>query len=168
MKLLYHVKGWDGKDIDFLTTTYAHYSSDEGFQQDLLDSLALTQRHQSAASWMIRRSLQNGFKPDTEHATAIYNALPGCDSWEAQLNLLQCMEILPVPVWAKTRLEKFVRKSLSHKNKFVRAWAYNGFYQLARQFPELREEALKIMEMGQRDEPASVRARIRSALKYPF
>jgi hypothetical protein len=47
MKLLYHVKGWDGKDIGFLVTTYEHYSATEGFQQDLLDSLKLTDRHQS-------------------------------------------------------------------------------------------------------------------------
>jgi hypothetical protein len=168
MKLLYHVKGWDGKDIDFLVTTYEHYSSETGFHQDLLESLALTDRHQSAASWMFRRSLQRGYKPKPEEAAFVYQALAACTSWEAQLNLLQCIELLEVPESARPSLEQFLRKALSHDNKFVRAWAYNGFYQLARQYPELRDESLQIMEMGSRDEPASVKARIRNALKNPY
>lgn len=168
MKLLYHVKGWDGKDINFLVTTYEHYFATEGFQQDLLDSLKLTDRHQSAASWLLRRSLQRGYKPEPDDAASIYLALATCTSWEAQLNLLQCMELLRVPVYARSALEKYIRSALSDENKFVRAWAYNGLYQLARQYPDLRGEALKIMEMGARDEPASVKARIRNALKIPF
>lgn len=165
---MYHVKGWNGKDIDFLETTYAHYSADDGFHGDLLESLALTDRHQSAASWLLRRSLQRGFKPTPENASSIYLALAGCSSWQAQLNLLQCMELMPVPESARLALEKYLRKALAHENKFVRAWAYNGFYQLARQYPELRSEAQKIMEMGLTDEPASVKARIRNALKKPY
>ena len=168
MKLLYHVKGWNGKDIDFLVTTYEHYYSNTGFHQDLLESLALTDRHQSAASWLFRRSLQRGYKPKPEEASFVYQALPVCTSWEAQLNLLQCMELLAVPESARLALEQYLRLALTHENKFVRAWAYNGFYQLARQYPELRREALQIMEMGSRDEPASVKARIRNALKKPF
>lgn len=168
MKLLYHVKHWDGKDIDFLNRTYEHYSTDPGFHKDLIDSLLLTHRHQSAASWLLRRSLQRGYKPDPHAVSAIYQALSRCSSWEAQLNLLQCMEILPVPVTMKSELEQFLRQALTHNNKFVRAWAYNGFYQLARQYPELRDEALEFMRMGQRDEPAAVKARIRNALKNPY
>lgn len=168
MKLLYHVKGWDGKDIDFLETTYKHYSEDEGFQPDLIESLGLTEMHQSAASWLLRRSLQRGYKPDSDEAYTIYKALAACTSWAAQLNLLQCMELLDVPVYARSTLETYIRDALTNKNKFVRAWAYNGFYLLARQYPELREESLKIMEMGLKDEPASVKARIRNALKNPY
>ncbi len=168
MKLLYHVKGWDGKDINFLVTTYEHYSADPGFEQDLIDSLALTESHQSAASWLLRRSLQRGYNPIPDEASAIFTAMTGCTSWEAQLNLLQCMELLDVPESARLALERFLREALTHKNKFVRAWAYNGFYQLARQYPQLRDEASQIMEMGLRDEPASVKARIRNALKNPY
>jgi len=168
VKLLYHVKHWDGKDIEFLINTYDHYSADAGFHEDVLQSLRLTDRHQSAASWLLRRSLQRGYKPKTDDANSIYLALTACTSWEAQLNLLQCMDLLDVPVYARSALEKYLREALTHSNKFVRAWAYNGFYELARQYPELRDEALQIMEMGARDEPASVKARIRNALKKPY
>jgi len=168
VKLLYHVNHWDGKDIDFLVTTWEHYSSVAGFHEDVLESLALTDRHQSAASWLLRRSLQRGYKPEADEANSIYLALTNVTSWEAQLNLLQCMDLLDVPVYARSALEKYLREALTDKNKFVRAWAYNGLYELARQYPELREEALQIMEMGARDEPASVKARIRNALKKPY
>ena len=167
MKLLHQVRNWNGKDIDFLETTYAHYSAEPGFQQDLLDSLALTEKHQSAASWLFRRSLQRGHAPNEAEAAAFYLALAKCTSWEAQLNLLQCIELLPVPEVARESLEQYLRQALTHGNKFVRAWAYNGFYQLARQYPDLQDEALEIMKMGQRDEPAAVKARIRNALKHP-
>ncbi len=78
------------------------------------------------------------------------------------------MELLVVPESARSAVENYLRQALTHNNKFVRAWAYNGFYQLARQHRELRDEALEIMRMGQRDEPAAVKARIRNALKNPY
>ncbi len=61
-----------------------------------------------------------------------------------------------------------MRKCLEDDNKFVRAWAYNGFYELAKQYPEYRTEAGQLFEMALRDEAASVKARVRNVMKQGF
>ena len=53
----------------------------------------------------------------------------------------------------------------SRQEKFVRAWAYNGFYLLAVQHGEYEAEARQLLTMALRDEPASVKARVRNVLK---
>lgn len=56
-------------------------------------------------------------------------------------------------------------KGLSDNNKFVRAWAYNGLYELSRQYEDLRIETMLLLDAGLNDEAASVRARIRNILR---
>jgi hypothetical protein len=59
----------------------------------------------------------------------------------------------------------FLRTCLADENKFVRAWAYNGFYLLSQQYPEYQQETEQFFAMAMRDEAASVKARIRNILK---
>jgi hypothetical protein len=68
----------------------------------------------------------------------------------------------------RSELERFVRIKLSDPNKFVRAWAYKGFYELAKAFPEYQTEASQFFEMAMRDEPASVKTRVGKILKQGF
>ena len=71
------------------------------------------------------------------------------------------MQYLCIPRVAKQATEQFIRNHLSSSNTFVRAWAYDAFYRLASDYPEYRCEARQLLEMGMRDEPASVKARIK-------
>jgi hypothetical protein len=65
-------------------------------------------------------------------------------------------------------VEAFLRVSLTDSNKFIRAWAYNGFYEMAIQYPEYKNETKQFFEMAMRDEAASVKARIRNIIKKDF
>lgn len=62
----------------------------------------------------------------------------------------------------------FLRNCLISDNKFVRAWAYNGFYELALQYPAYKTEVKKFLDMAMKDEAASVKARVRNILKRGF
>ena len=62
----------------------------------------------------------------------------------------------------------FLRNCLVDNNKFVRAWAYNGFYELAVQYPEYEKETKQFFEMAMRDEAPSVKSRIRNIMKKGF
>ena len=53
-------------------------------------------------------------------------------------------------------------------NKLVRAWAYNGFYEISRQYPEYKEETKKLFAMAMKDEAPSVKARIRNIMRTGF
>jgi hypothetical protein len=75
---------------------------------------------------------------------------------------------MPIGDADRIEVETFLRQTLNDSNKFVRAWSYNGFYQLARHFPQYREEAEAIFEMALRDEAASVKARVRNIIRAGF
>jgi len=62
-------------------------------------------------------------------------------------------------------VEIFLRVCLLDNNKFVRAWAYKGFYELAVQYPK---ETRQFFEMAMRDEAPSVKSRIRNIMKKGF
>ena len=73
-----------------------------------------------------------------------------------------------IPRTHKKNVETFLRECLVNDTKFVRAWAYSGLYELAFQYPEYKEEAKQLFEMAMRDEPASVKSRIRKVMKEGF
>ncbi|MEW8322573.1 MAG: hypothetical protein AB2606_07985 [Candidatus Thiodiazotropha taylori] len=62
----------------------------------------------------------------------------------------------------------FLRECLTSSNKFVRAWSYNGFYELAIQHPQYQQETKVFFEMAMRDKAPSVKARIRNIMKRGF
>jgi len=65
-------------------------------------------------------------------------------------------------------VEAFLKKCLVDDNKFIRAWAYNGFYELSVQYPEHKDETKQFFEMAMRDEAPSVKSRIRNIMKKGF
>ncbi len=75
---------------------------------------------------------------------------------------------MPIAKGEKKKIEVFLRQCLTDGNKFVRAWAYNGFYEISVQYPEYKKETKLFFEMAMRDEAPSVKARIRNIMKKGF
>jgi len=94
--------------------------------------------------------------------------LPELLSWQSKLHVLQSLPYLDIPSKDKRKLECFLKQALADKNKFVRAWAYNGFYVLSRQYSEYEEYAAQIIGLAMQDEAPSVKARIRNIMKQGF
>ncbi len=90
------------------------------------------------------------------------------EQWESKLHILQSFPFMPIPHSEKKKVEVFLRKCLVENNKFVRVWAYNGFYELAVQFPEYINETKQFFEMAMRDEAPSIQSRIRNIMKKGF
>ncbi len=72
---------------------------------------------------------------------------------------------MPISKTDKKKVEGFLRECLIDNNKFVRAWAYNGFNELSIQYNEYRQETEQFFEMAMRNEAPSVRSRIRNIMK---
>lgn len=117
------------------------------------------------ASWLVKHHLESNKSLSENERTVVYQLLPALEEWQARLHVLQSIPLMPIPESCWQALEIFLRQSLNDPNKFVRAWTYNGLHELARFNDALREEVDAILEMGLRDEPASVKARIRNIKK---
>lgn len=110
---------------------------------------------------MIKRALERGdLAPDL--SDEILQLLPAMDGWEARLHILQSIRFLRISGQAKERLHADLLRLIQDGNKFVRAWAYDGFYRLGTQHPEFAEEADALIREALKFEAPSVKARIRN------
>ncbi|MDJ0926840.1 MAG: hypothetical protein QNJ73_04235 [Gammaproteobacteria bacterium] len=167
MTLQRDIASWDGKSADDIAQIYDRYAQ----RPDLLAELVKHANKpdlQSGATWLIKRHIENTAPLNARETKQLLELLPDLEGWEARLHLLQCLPHLAIPSPCKAAVELFTRESITDDNKFVRAWGYGGFYELARQFPDLQDEATQLIEMAKRDEPASVQARIRRVTAKGF
>ena len=113
----------------------------------------------------MKHHFENDHKLGLRDTRKLLNLLPKLEHWEARLHILQCMPYLPITKPEKKQVALFLRCCLTDHNKFVRAWAYSGFYELSIQYPEFRKEAMQFFDMAEKDEAPSVKARIRNVMK---
>jgi hypothetical protein len=163
MSIKRDIVGWDGRSSSDIEAVYARYSSDAAFVPKLLEctrSVGL----QKGATWLFKRHLESGYKFEPGGSKLLIGMLSQLEHWESKLHILQCLPFIQIGKSEKRSVELFLRDSILDKNKFVRAWGYNGFHVLSEQYPEYKQEAMKLFEMAMRDEAPSVQARIRKVL----
>lgn len=158
------ILAWDGKSSEHIKACYR--STDN--LVDVLIPMLTEESTAVGASWLLKHHFENAGDMNDKQIRTVYQSLPHLVHWEAKLHVLQSMPYMRIPQSEKATVERFVRAHLCDPNKFVRAWSYNGFYELAVRFTEMQQEATQLFEMALRDEPASVKARVRNILKKGF
>lgn len=159
---------WDGKSSDAIQAIGAAHRGASDYAAELV-RLAADDNLQSGATWLLLALLKSGEPLDGQLTATLLDSLPQLETWDARLHVLQSLPYLAIAEQHRAIVEAFVRHNLTASNKFVRAWSYNGLYELARRFPAYREEVDLIFAMAMRDEAPSVKARIRNLCKtgYP-
>ena len=158
---------WDKKSASSIAAIYQRYKDDKQLIEQLIQ-LMTQKEHQIGATWLIKHALENGDQIHSNQAVLVFEKLPLLDHWESKLHVLQCLRHLPIARSELKAVETFIRKALTSSNKLLRAWAYSGFYELSRQFPEYAEETRQLFQLAMQDEAASVKARIRNIMKTGF
>ncbi len=141
---------------------YARFSARADFFAALLDELQGAVETQDVVTWFIKKHLEQGATVDPRQASKIYSLATRITDWEATLHILQCIPRLGIPRTSRKQAEIFVRRSLESDNKFVRAWAYNGFSELAEHYSAYRREASGMFADALQHEAPSIKARIRN------
>ncbi|GJL62491.1 MAG: hypothetical protein NPIRA04_11450 [Nitrospirales bacterium] len=167
MNLKQEIAAWDGKSKDDIRDIYDRYCHASSFVSEVL-RLTKQEPLQKGTTWLLKRHLEKTGCLESSEVKEVYLLLLKLEHWESKLHILQSIPYLPIPRTHKKKVEIFLRECLANDEKFVRAWTYNGFYELAVQYPEYQEETKKLFEIDMRDEAASVKARIRSIMKKGF
>lgn len=167
MNIEKEILAWDGKSAGDITKIF-HSRCDEPVFIGTLIKLMEVPACQKGATWLLKAWLDSDQSITLKQASKIISHLGILEDWEAKLHILQCLPSLSIKPQQKLSVEKFLRTTLTDKNKFVRAWSYNGFYELAKKYPEYQDETKHFFEMAMRDEAASVKARIRNLMKNGF
>jgi hypothetical protein len=165
MSLKSDIEAWDGQSAAALCRIHETHRDDPQLAPELVELIG-SLRYRMAATRLLKRHLEAEIPLPDPHAVAreLFARLDKLEHWECRLNVLQCLPHLPLDDDGVAAVEEFLRTCLADGNKFVRAWAYNGFHWLAGRHPRFAGEAAAILEAGLRDEEASIKARIRKCL----
>ena len=158
------IASWDGRSAAVLQSTYERHSDEEGFVATILAHISDVES-QRVATWLLKKHLEMGNSLSVAACRAVFRGLSVQEHWEAKLHILQCLPYLDIPEDDIAGLEQFLDACLEGERKFVRAWAYNGFNELALRFPRYREKVDGMLARAGESESASVRARIRNIRK---
>jgi len=154
------------QDLDILKI-YQDHESSSSFIDELV-FLIVERIEENGATWLLKHHLEQGAKLSPKNVDRIYKVLPRLSNWEGRLHILQSIPYMPIENENRDLVETFVRNGLNGDHKFIRAWSFNGLYELANTFPDLQQEARTIFEQALITESAAVTARIRNVLKKGF
>ena len=168
MSLKADLADWDMKSADVIAAIYQRYCDDAEFQAQVVAmAVGVFER---GATWLLKRDLEARKTPlATELAERIFASTAKTQHWEAKLHILQIMMWLPLSPKHLPAALDFVRSCLTSDRKFLRAWAYSGFYEIARQYPDYQVEAKRLFLHALEYETAgSVLARVRKVAGQGF
>ena len=167
MNVKQEIARWDGKSAAEIGAVFDRFKDDSSFVATLVD-LSSDKELQKGSTWLLKHYLENAGSLSADQIESLVRLLPQLENWEAKLHVLQCIPYIGITKDDRKAVELFLRGCLTDDKKFVRAWAYNGFYELSKQFPEYRHEAERLIEMAMNNEAPSVKARIRNIMKDGF
>ena len=155
---------WDGKHTDYLIDVYTRNAITPYFYKELILIISDQPKTQVASTWLIKHHYdQKNQLPDI----LITELLKSCDlleEWGAKLHILQILPKVIITDDCLNVVDQFVRKCIKDKQKFVRAWGYQGLYEVSKSIPQYREEIKSICTEALEKESASVKVRLRKIL----
>lgn len=164
MSIEQKLSAWDGKSAADIRAIYDEYHTRDDFTDRIVE-LTTKPDCQKGATWLLKAWLETGNTLKQSQVSRIYGLLNKLEHWEAKLHVLQSIPFMTIAEADRDSVYRFLRTTIIDQNKLVRAWSYNGFYELSSQHGEYKEESERYFTMAMRDEAPSVKARIRNIMK---
>jgi|RhiMetdeSRZDD1v2_1073273.scaffolds.fasta_scaffold215840_2 hypothetical protein len=166
MSIREELESFDGKHTDVLDRILSKHRRTNSLIESLVLLMADQQSSvQTGATWLLKVLAENDAEFKSKHLIAIFGSLSELTHWLSKLHICQMLQYVSIPRESERSVVWFLERNLYDENKFLRAWAYNGFYELARQRNEYFDYAIEQLEHGETDKAASVKARIRNVRK---
>lgn len=157
---------WDGKHTDPLIGLYQDYQNRADFWDYLVGAYLERPEWEVPVTWLFKHHYDQKQELSADQVQVLLDGFSNMEQWEARLHMLQL-----IPKWRLSKeqaffLEPLLASAMNDDKKFVRAAAYEAFAKIV---PHLSEEAraafLKRCETAMATESASVKVKLRRALK---
>ncbi len=155
---------WDRKHTDFLKSIYKKGCLKPSFINDLIKIYSTSNEFECSTSWILKHHFDNGKKLKEEQTDLVLKKLEELEYWENQLHLLQIIPKVHLTQRQTESIEPVIRKLLKSEKKFVKAAAFEAYFEVVKLFPLLKNEFLIICEDALVKESASVKVKIRRIL----
>ena len=162
--LISELQKWDGKHTAFLKAVYTINNKNPLFIDDLISIYSTNAELEHAATWLIKHHIDLGERLHKEKLGHLLKKLGKLNHWESQLHVLQLVPKVTITQEHAQLIEPEVRKLLQSEKKFVKAVAYEAYFEVVKLFPELNNEFLLICEDAFEKESASVRSKLKKLI----
>lgn len=163
-ELINKLKLWDGVHIEYLTELYRANFSKLDFFENLATLCVTEQDLQKITTWLIKYHYDNGHTLSQLITEKLMTSCKTVKNWEAKLHILQLLPYFNLTDKSIALADDFARNCLTDKNKFVRAWAYNGLYELTKYIPEMKTELEFICQRAMETESAAIKSKVRKII----
>lgn len=163
-QLISQLQGWDGKHTEYLIDIYKANLLNPDFLDDLISIFRDDINLDVAATWLLKHHLEHKNIFFEKQIEAIFQYTNNAKHWGAQLHLLQILPMVRLNYKVLEQVEEFIKNCLKSPKKLVRAWAYNGLYELYNYKPELKKEVIFLCKRAIEVETGAVKVRLRKVL----
>ncbi len=164
MNLIDALKNWDGVHVDYLQEIYQTHQNDAVFFEELITITKKYEGLQTSSTWLIKHHYDQKQSLKQSLVDALYSKGIAIAPWEAKLHLLQILPKITINSKNVIAIDDLVRAGLTDETKFVRAWSYQGLYELAKFLPEYENELRIRCEEAMQFESASILSKVRKIL----
>lgn len=146
---------------DSLSNLYEKYSKEKGFIDTLFNTLAEKEETAQVVSWLLKRYTEDGGKLTSTQVNQLTSFFASGRDWNSELMFLQTLPNIELAENNYEDVDKLVKRAINAENKFVKAWAYQGMYELVKLNPDLVGELEFYCEKALKTEDGAVAARVR-------
>lgn len=162
--LIDNLKLWDGVHIEYLSELYRANFKRLEFFENLVTLTIHEQDLQKATTWLLKHHYDQGQTLPKLLTEKLLTTCNNIVNWEAKLHLLQLLPHFKLTGKSIPVADDFVRNCLKDNNKFVRAWAYNGLFELTKYIPEMKTELEFICLRALETESAAIKSKVKKIL----
>ncbi len=158
------LEAWDGIKMEYLTSIYRKYANRD--QIDLVIQIFLNDPSlQVASSWLLKHHIDEKAAFTKSQMNKILLHLEELNEWAAQLHILQIIPHTGLTRNQAVTLEPIISKAMQSDRKFVRAAAFEAYFEVVKNIQSLQNEFHLHCEDSLEKEPASVKVKIRRILE---
>ena len=162
--LEHKLASWDGIHMEPLKSVYHEHLADSEFFNSLIVLTGKDPSLQDATTWLLKHHYDEKNNLSSQQINDLLKLSSTFESWPAKLHVLQMLPHIEVSENNFIAIDNFVRSCLKDDTKFVRAWAYQGLYQLYEFRPENKTELIALCEDAMNRESASIKSKVRKIL----
>lgn len=131
----------------------------------LLELQLASQKDQTAATWLVKASVDSGLELSSPQVTKLVANLAQSDEWGAIIHTFQVLEHHQLSITDAKTLMKAARGNREHKKTIVRAWALFAMAQAATVLEDEQSSVESELESALAREKGSVAVRARKGLE---
>ncbi len=155
---------WDKKHTDHLKEIYQNYQGNSDFLDTIIDLYTDCGDLEHSTTWIIKHYVDNGKKLSLTQTDKILSKISRLDFWESKLHILQITPQIDLTLKNAELIEPSVNSMMKSDKKFVKAAAYEAYYEIVKLIPELKNEFTILCEHALETESASIKSKVKRIL----